>query len=61
MPLRHRGFAMNLQELAVRSARADFIEHEGNLSLIGVATLTEAGLSANYFENVFTSEGHFHV
>jgi len=43
-------------ELAVRSARADFIEHEGNLSLIGASTLETVGLSPDYFERQFTSE-----
>jgi len=50
---------MNLVELAVRTARADFIEHEGNLSMLGVSALTEVGLSADYWENEFTNEGHF--
>ncbi len=45
---------------AIRSARADFLENEGNLSLVGVATLTEAGLSAEEWENNFTIEGHFY-
>jgi hypothetical protein len=44
---------------AIRSARADFLENEGNLSLVGVATLTEAGLSAEDWEATFNSEGHF--
>lgn len=46
----------NLVEIAVRSARADFIEHEGNLSLIGASTLENVGLSPDFFENQFTAE-----
>lgn len=47
---------MTLIELAVRNARADFIEHDGHLSLIGAAALEEVGLDVNYFENQFISE-----
>jgi hypothetical protein len=43
-------------ELAVRAARQDFIEHEGNLSLIGASRLEEVGLSPDHFENQFISE-----
>lgn len=45
-------------ELAVREARADFIEHRGHLSLIGSSRLEEAGLSPEYFERLFESENH---
>lgn len=45
-------------ELAVRDARADFIEHKGYLSLIGASRLEEVGLSPEYFERKFKSENH---
>jgi hypothetical protein len=50
---------MTVVEQAIRDARADFIEHEGNLSLVGVSILTEAGLSADQYEAAFDQEGHF--
>lgn len=43
-------------DLAVRAARTDFIEHEGNLSLIGASRLEEVGLNPEHFENQFKSE-----
>lgn len=49
---------MNQQELAVREARRDFIEHQGRLSLIGSSRLEEAGLSPEFFERQFASENH---
>lgn len=47
---------MNEHDLAVRAARADFIEHEGRLSVVGAAGLEELGLSPSYFERQFESE-----
>lgn len=47
---------MTVTELAVRDARNDFIEHEGNLSLIGASRLESVGLSPDFFERKFTSE-----
>ena len=49
---------MTAIELAVRDARADFIEHKGHLSLVGSSRLDEVGLSPDYFERLFESENH---
>ena len=43
-------------DLAVSAARQDFIEHEGNLSLIGASRLEQVGLNPDHFERQFTSE-----